>query len=166
MVARPWTKVSLGFSLVTLSTRRCGMCHLNQKKGNHFGSSFPSSDLVGIWPNVFVSSRSCLRPFALHQLSRRATLHFQLHQCMCYLFSFQLCAVVAFCHSLLDFSQQLPIYCGLKVGMSCNDMDAFESHLAFSRRAVRGQFAIQFMLCALQFQFLAAVYLWFQDLVA
>jgi hypothetical protein len=73
---------------------------------------------------------------------------------------------VAFCHSLLDFSQQLPIYCGLKVGMSCNDMDAFESHLAFSRRAVRGQFAIQFMLCALQFQFLAAVYLWFQDLVA
>jgi len=25
-------QVSLGFSLVTLSTRRCGMCHLNQKK--------------------------------------------------------------------------------------------------------------------------------------
>ena len=27
-------QVSLGFSLVTLSTRRCGMCHLNQKNKN------------------------------------------------------------------------------------------------------------------------------------
>ena len=45
---------------------------------------------------------------------------------------------MAFCHSLWDFSQPLPIYFGLKVGMSGNDMDAYESHLAFSKRAVWG----------------------------
>ena len=45
------------------------------------------------------------------------------------------CGMLSF---IVGFSQQLPIYCGLKVGMSCNDMDAFESHLAFSRRAVWG----------------------------
>ena len=30
------------------------------------------------------------------------------------------------------------IYCGLKVGMSCENMDAYESHLAFARRSVWG----------------------------
>ena len=82
--------------------------------------------------------RSCPRPFALHQLSRKVLLQLRLRQCMCHLFHFHVCAAVAFCHSFFDFSLQLPIYFDLKVGMSCNNMDAFESHLAFSRRAVWG----------------------------
>ena len=57
---------------------------------------------------------------------------------MCHLILFEFWSAVAFWPSLLDFSQPLPIYFGLKVGMSCNDMDAYESHLAFSRRAVWG----------------------------
>ena len=57
---------------------------------------------------------------------------------MCLHFIVQFCAAVAFLFSWLEILLQWPIYFGLKVGMSCNDMDAFESHLAFSRRAVWG----------------------------
>ena len=60
------------------------------------------------------------------------------NQCMCLFLAFHVCAAVAFWHSFGDSSLPLPIYFDLKVGMSCNNMDAFESHLAFSRRAVWG----------------------------
>ena len=57
---------------------------------------------------------------------------------MCLFLAFHVCAAAAFWHSFGDSSLPLPIYFDLKVGMSCNNMDAFESHLAFSRRAVWG----------------------------
>ena len=106
---------------------------------SHFGSSFPSSVLVGSWPTVFVTCVvPCPHPFALLQPSRKAVSQFRLHQCMCLFLAFHVCAAAAFWHSFGDSSLPLPIYFDLKVGMSCNNMDAFESHLAFSRRAVWG----------------------------
>ena len=116
--------------------RRCPGVVVLIQLGSLFNvGSFVSRDFVGTWPFRFSFVDARAIPHCL--CSSEDKLQLVPILCMSWPFALQFVCVTFSFHLWLDPAVQSGFYFDLKVGMSCSD-DAFESHLAFAKRAVWG----------------------------